>query len=46
MQIKQGQRYACKTCGCEVTVAVGPAVTGKDGPGALVCCGETMSSQA
>ena len=44
MQMKQGQRYACKRCGCEVTVTVGPAVAGKGGQGSVVCCGEAMSS--
>lgn len=45
MQMKPGERYVCKRCGCEVAVTVGPSVTGKGGQGSLVCCGETMSSQ-
>jgi len=45
MQMKQSERYACKQCGCEVTVTVAPSVMGKGGQGSLVCCGEKMSSQ-
>jgi hypothetical protein len=46
MQMKQGERYACKKCGCEVTVAVAPSVIGKGGQGSLVCCAEKMSIQS
>ena len=45
MQMKQSERYACKKCGCEVTVTVAPTVMGKGGQGSLVCCGEKMSSK-
>ena len=45
MQMKQSERYACKKCGCEVTVTTAPSVSGKGGQGSLVCCGEKMSTQ-
>jgi hypothetical protein len=45
MQMKQGQRYSCSKCGCEVTVTVAPSVAGKGGEGSLVCCGEKMSAR-
>jgi hypothetical protein len=43
MQMKLGEQYTCKQCGCEVTVSVAPSVAGKGGQGSLVCCGEKMS---
>jgi hypothetical protein len=46
MQMKQGERYTCNQCGCEVTVAVAPLVAGKGGQGSLICCGEKMSMKS
>ena len=46
MQMKQGERYACKKCGCEITVTGAPSVIGKGGQGSLVCCSEKMSAQS
>ena len=45
MQMKRGEQYACKKCGCDVTVAAAPTVAGKGGQGSLVCCGEKMSAK-
>ena len=45
MQMKQGEQYTCKKCGCDVTVTVAPSVAGKGGQGSLVCCGEKMSAK-
>ena len=46
MQMKQGEKYDCKKCGCEVTVAVAPSVDGKGGQGSLTCCGERMQAKS
>ena len=45
MQMKLGEKYDCKKCGCETTVSVAPSVAGKGGQGSLVCCGERMSAK-
>jgi hypothetical protein len=45
MQMKKGEQYACKQCGCDVTVTAAPSVAGKGGQGSLVCCGEKMSAR-
>lgn len=44
MQMKQGEKYSCNVCGCEVAVMKAPTVEGKGGQGSLVCCGEKMQS--
>ena len=46
MQMKQGEQYTCKQCGCEVTVSVAPTVDGKGGQGSLTCCKEQMSPKS
>ena len=45
-QMKQGEQYTCKQCGCDVTVTTAPTVAGKGGKGSLTCCGEKMSPKA
>lgn len=46
MQMKQGEKYTCSKCGCDVTVTVAPTVPGKGGQGSLTCCGEKMSPKS
>ncbi|MBP8272780.1 MAG: hypothetical protein KAY59_00020 [Acidobacteria bacterium] len=46
MQMKQGEKYDCKKCGCEVTVTTAPTVDGKGGQGSLTCCGERMQAKS
>lgn len=46
MQMKQGEQYGCKKCGCQVDVKVAPSVDGKGGQGSLMCCGERMTPKA
>ena len=42
MQMKQGDKFSCAQCGCEVEVTKAPTVPGKGGINSLRCCGETM----
>jgi len=46
MQMKQGEKYTCGKCGCDVSVTVAPTVAGKGGQGSLTCCGEKMSPKS
>ena len=46
MQMKQGDQYTCKKCGCDVKVTAAPSVAGKGNQGSLVCCGEKMSTKS
>ncbi len=46
MQMKQGEQYTCKQCGCDVTVTKAPSVAGKGGQGSPTCCGETLSMKS
>ena len=45
MQMKQGEQYTCKQCGCDVTVSAAPTVDGKGGQGSLTCCGQKMTTK-
>jgi hypothetical protein len=46
MQMKKGEQFECKKCGCGVTVTDSPSVAGKGAQGSLVCCGERMAAKS